>query len=64
MTKKDYVLIAGAIKAAKQDISSCKAGNYMGILSYAMDIVQVSISKALLTDNSKFDIAKFKTACE
>lgn len=53
MTKKDYELIANAIREELQDTS-----HYAAVLFTAN-----RIAKALATDNPRFDPVRFRAAC-
>lgn len=57
MTKKDYKLIAGAIKESRQEIAKLNAdisGMFAGI-----DTTTALIAKALKEDNPNFSAEKF-----
>ncbi len=54
MTRKDYILIAEAIKAIREDF---------GDNPVALDVVADELALALQADNSRFDTARFLTAC-
>lgn len=57
MTKKDYVLIAEAIKRAKNH--TIGKDEEMGAL-----LVQQTITEALIKANPKFNEFKFEKACQ
>ena len=54
MTRKDYILIAEAIEAIRADF---------GDNPVALDVVAGELASALQADNSRFDKARFLTAC-
>ncbi len=56
MTKKDYIVIARAIKEAKNGDKSIKGLE-------AIERVQQNFIVALAAENEKFDIRKFCHAC-
>ena len=63
MTRKDYILIANALHAARAKIRQCEPEESIADLcdgvSYAIDY----ITDALQSDNPQFDRAKFLEAC-
>ena len=59
MTRKDYVLLASAIKP---EIEFCKEHKYNDALHHLEALVQKMVYKLEL-DNPRFDRAKFLTAC-
>jgi len=78
MTRKDYVLLAAAIKASTVAMNQHEkdkahdaymaggSGFGTGGLSptQASDIIIKNITKVLKDDNSMFDAARFTTACK
>jgi len=58
MTRKDYVLIADAIKKAKE---FCDAS---GVSTISLRECASSIAFELKTDNPRFDDVRFLKACE
>jgi hypothetical protein len=59
MTRKDYVLIAAALKAARDEIPVGGAGaEYL-----ANSVAARHIANALASDNARFDRARFLAAC-
>lgn len=61
MTRKDYVLIATALKSARNIIP----GPALDIDSYnhAADSAAYALANALAADNAAFDRARFLKAC-
>ena len=63
MTRKDYILIANALRDARAKIRQCEPEESLADLcdgvSYAIDY----ITDALARDNPRFDRAKFLEAC-
>ena len=63
MTRKDYVLIANALRDARAKIRQCEPEESITDLcdgvSYAIDY----ITDALQSDNPRFDRARFLEAC-
>lgn len=61
MTRKDYVLIAAAFAAARQDIYNKESdtADLLDGVNYAVDW----ISEALAKENPRFDVARFRHAC-
>lgn len=59
MTKKDYVLIAKALKSAEPTNDEQEMGTFLD--GWLKAIREVTV--ALATDNPKFDIRKFSHAC-
>ncbi len=57
MTKKDYILIAGALKEAFDENAFC-LDTYQDKASFC-----AYLTRALSHDNNRFDIGKFLTAC-
>lgn len=65
MTRKDYVLIARAIRYAKPaDIQDRKDPRLNRFVQDAWSSVRDNIARALATDNPRFDRARFCDACE
>lgn len=60
MTKKDYIRIAEALRAAMPDDSSSKT--YKAELA-RWDITALHLLHALHSDNPRFDRDRFATAC-
>ena len=62
MSKRDYELIATALRASRptmaDDLTTFEAGNLDGW----RDVID-AIANALRTNNPRFDHAKFKAAC-
>lgn len=61
MTRKDYVLIAEAIKGAvsyEAEFNNNEAG------AEALKKFSVTLSALLLSDNPRFDVNRFFDACE
>ena len=61
MTRKDYVLIAEAIKGAvsyETEFNSNEAG------ADALKKFSVTLASLLLADNPRFDVNRFFDACE
>lgn len=61
MTRKDYVLIAEAIKGAvsyEAEFNNNEAG------ADALKKFSVTLSALLLSDNPRFDVNRFFDACE
>ena len=58
MTRKDYLLIAGVLKAAlsDQDDDPARVGAVVGVIR--------AMSVALASENPAFDTWKFFSACE
>lgn len=63
MTKKDYILIARAIKNAREKVKNSK---YYEIIKpdVAIDEVINLLCYELYGNNSKFDTKKFENACD
>lgn len=59
MTKKDYVLIADAIWLARQD---AKTNDLTGL--EALYNLSTRLAVIFKEDNTRFDTAKFLTACK
>ena len=59
MTRKDYVIIAAAIKAARDASMKASLGAVEGV-----DTAMVKIAKVLKDDNPLFDVARFTAACK
>lgn len=57
MTRKDYLLIAQAIKGQVD----FEAGDQLAI--YITKCIAISIAAALATDNPRFDLGRFMQAC-
>lgn len=60
MTRKDYVLIARALKDARS-ITVDRNGNSRSSTEWLAAVT--SVSDALMRDNSRFDSARFLDAC-
>jgi len=60
MTRKDYVLIAAAIKA-RRDLASAarRSSEFLG----GIDAAAETIAAALALDNQRFDLERFIKAC-
>ena len=58
MTKKDYELIAKAIRRTKLDVWTAQP-DFLTTLSVLVD----ELSEALAFDNDRFDVDRFKSAC-
>ena len=56
MTKKDYILIAAALKQARAEFPTMKQ-------NAAHDYVASVMCKALCTTNPRFDSGRFLAAC-
>lgn len=56
MTRKDYILIAAALKAAR-------IATETDITVYALNATAHTVSDALALDNSRFDRIRFLKAC-
>lgn len=64
MTKKDYILLAKEIQAAKQMIRTMPVDEKMKDCMIAgVFQTQLNISNALKTDNFQFDSKRFNDAC-
>jgi len=64
MTRKDYELIAAAIKGELDNSTADKFGDDVQRAHYwAVDAVAKRISNGLATDNPRFDRAIFLRAC-
>jgi len=61
MTKKDYVLIAGAIRGSRESLSYAPVNK--GERDIAVDTVQATIGLALQRDNPRFNYERFLQAC-
>lgn len=61
MTRKDYELIAAAIKSADSD--TCNALHLLESAEIALAIYSRHIADALAADNPRFDRARFRRAC-
>lgn len=70
MTRKDYVLLANAIGATIDAIDLRCADNTPEVMEIwrarrgAIDILLINLSKALASDNPRFDRDRFAKACE
>ena len=60
MTRKDYILIAAAIRTALEDI--IREAN-RGVLLPQFETLADAIAKALASDNPRFDRERFLKAC-
>ncbi len=56
MTRKDYVVLARAIKGARSVTSGIRQN---GVLD-----AQFAIEKELVLDNAGFDVKRFREACD
>lgn len=64
MTKKDYELIALAVKTAREEeIKMGAEGKNLDIVNYALGTFVGELGKLLLKDNDKFDFDRFAKAC-
>lgn len=61
MTRKDYVLIAQAIKRTRELIEGNPSHNITG--SEAMDFITGYFGGRLEQDNPRFDYERFRLAC-
>lgn len=59
MTRKDYVLIAEAIKNARNSVENNLTANGLG----AGNMIPAYIAEALELDNPRFDRNRFLDAC-
>lgn len=65
MTRKDYVLIAAAIKSARTHLrDNSEHATEHDAFERAVDVVTTKITKVLKDDNSMFDAARFTQACK
>lgn len=68
MTRKDYILIAAAIKETKESVAleafnnSIDAKTLYEVLKN-LNLVSVEISKVMKRDNIRFDVERFLNAC-
>lgn len=58
MTRKDYILIAEALKEARAEALALRAGAGVGVT-----IAAVRLADALARDNPRFDRERFLKAC-
>lgn len=58
MTKKDYILIAKAVKEARDDVQNAPHNE-----KYIVSTVAFALARELEKDNSRFDRQKFIEAC-
>lgn len=63
MTKKDYILIAGAIKQAKIFVKQLNAHELTDKFLAGVSQTERNITNALASENPRFDEVKFKKAC-
>jgi hypothetical protein len=59
MTRKDYELIAKAIKDARAQVPSNNASAHA-----VMDVLAINLSNALFNDNTRFNSDRFIKAAE
>lgn len=59
MTRKDYILLAAALKGARE--WNDRAANTVSFV-HGLDAAIHAIANALATDNARFDRARFLTA--
>lgn len=64
MTRKDYILLANALRAAKREISNKEPPELISELHDGVDYARDFIMEALLHDNSWFDPDTFKLAID
>lgn len=64
MTRKDYVLIAEAIRAVSKDWERAASESHRAIGAAAIAGVAREIALALSRDNPRFDRARFLAASE
>jgi hypothetical protein len=62
MTRKDYVLIAAALAAAKADIRAKEPATDVDTLIDGVDYAVGWLANRLAQDNSRFDAERFLTA--
>lgn len=63
MTKKDYILIANAIKEVYEYQKDNDGNGSKAIKQGAIKVVSESIADALKYDNERFNRTRFMTAC-
>ena len=63
MTKKDYVLIAAAIRAAQAKIEDCEPPQAHNDLLDGVAYTRDYLCDMLAQDNPRFDRARFLAAC-
>lgn len=63
MTKKDYIRIAAAIKAARVNNSTENGNPNKALYNNGVDNAAAMIAHALAGDNAMFDRARFLAAC-
>lgn len=63
MTRKDYVAIAQAIRAARHDVTSKEPAESQVDMLDGTSLSAEHIADALARDNARFDRARFIAAC-
>ena len=69
MTRKDYILIAAALKGVHAYIDSREAGTHQRLPDDRTDLhdgvylAAEHVADALARDNPRFDFSRFMTAC-
>jgi hypothetical protein len=61
MTRKDYILIAAALKSAR--VPSTLGNENKAIYNNGVDNAVAFVAMALAKDNPRFDGQKFRAAC-
>lgn len=63
MTRKDYILIAAAIKSARRDNIAGRPRQDLSDHNRGVDWAARSVADELARDNAAFDRARFLAAC-
>lgn len=63
MTRKDYVAIAAAIRAARRDVTNREPPECVADMQDGISLAAEHLADALRRDNPRFDRARFLAAC-